>query len=87
MTAEAQPSLRTLLTREDVLRLVPFSYTTLWEMMRRGEFPRSVRLSPNKAAWSKVAWYEDEIRAWIAGRPRQALKGDRPLANQASPRE
>ena len=39
--------------------------------MRRGEFPKALRIGQQK-----VAWREDEIRDWIDSRPRQELKGD-----------
>jgi prophage regulatory protein len=60
-----------LLTRAQLLELIPFSYPTIWELMRRGEFPKALRIGQQK-----VAWREDEIREWIASRPRQELKGD-----------
>ena len=60
-----------LLTRAQVLEIVPLSYTTLWEMMRRGDFPRAVKITANRVAWS-----ERLVRAWVASRPRQKLKGD-----------
>ncbi len=82
MSVDNRPSPRKLLTKQEVLGLVRFSYTSLWSMMRRQEFPRSVVLGRNK-----IGWYEDEVAAWIEARPRQALKGDRPLANQRNPRE
>ena len=60
-----------LLTRKQLLEIVPFSYPTLWGMMRRGAFPKALRIGAQK-----VAWREDEIREWIESRPRQELKGD-----------
>ncbi len=60
-----------LLTRKQLLEIVPFSYPTIWELMRRGAFPKALRIGAQK-----VAWREDEIREWIDSRPRQELKGD-----------
>ena len=60
-----------LLTRKQLLEIVPFSYTTIWELMRRGAFPKALRIGAQK-----VAWRDDEVRAWIDCRPRQQLKGD-----------
>ena len=60
-----------LLTRKQLLEIVPFSYPTIWELMRRGAFPKALRIGAQK-----VAWREDEVRAWIDSRPRQELKGD-----------
>ena len=58
-----------LLTRKQLLEIIPFSYPTIWELMRRGEFPKALRIGQQK-----VAWREDEIREWIESRPRQELK-------------
>ncbi len=60
-----------LLTRKQLLEIVPFSYPTIWGLMRRGEFPKALLIGQQK-----VAWREDEIREWIDSRPRQELKGD-----------
>lgn len=46
-----------------VLRVVPFSRSTLWAKVRRGEFPKPVKLSKRVTAW-RVA----DIRKWIAER-------------------
>ncbi len=91
-----QPASLTLLTRAQVLRRVPVSYTTLWQWMRAGTFPRSVVIGPNT-----VGWYAHEIDEFCRTRPRRELKApntpkrhhgprrirDGPLANQASPGE
>ena len=60
-----------VIDRVEVLELVPVSYPTLWKWMRSGRFPRALRIGEQK-----LAWREDEIRAWIDSRPRQELKGD-----------
>ena len=57
--------------KAEVLERVPYSYPTIWEKMRRGEFPRSVKLDNSGA---KIAWYEDEITEWIESRERVELK-------------
>lgn len=46
-----------------VLRVVPFSRSTLWLKVRRGEFPAPVKLSERVTAW-RVA----DVRKWIAER-------------------
>ncbi len=60
-----------LLTKKQLLEIVPFSYPTIWGLMRRGAFPKALRIGAQK-----VAWREDEVRAWVDSRPRQNLKGD-----------
>jgi len=46
------------------------SRVTLWRMMRRKEFPKSVLISPGR-----IAWPESEINAWIAARLSQSAEG------------
>jgi len=46
-----------------VLQRVPVSGTTIWRMVRDGEFPAPLRLSKNT-----VGWLESDIEAWIEQR-------------------
>ncbi len=69
-----------ILTRAQVLELVPLSYATIWALIRRGEFPRAIKITA-----TRVGWKEPEIGAWIEARPRQALKGDSPEGGISSP--
>ena len=50
---------RRMLSEAQVLAIVPVSPTTLWRMVKRGEFPAPVFISPNKKVW-----FEDEVIAW-----------------------
>jgi predicted DNA-binding transcriptional regulator AlpA len=68
-TADPPKGPARLLDKEEVLRRVPFTYPTVWKMMREGTFPRS-RLSGT----SKTVWLEDEVEQWIRNRPLQELK-------------
>lgn len=52
------------LRRPEVEALIGLSRTTIYEMMKRGEFPRPVRIT-GKA----VAWPESSITEWQASRP------------------
>lgn len=52
-----------LLRRGDVLARVGFSKSTLYALMKAGEFPKPRKLSANI-----VAWVESEVDAWIAAR-------------------
>ncbi len=45
--------------RRKVLSEVPFSNSTLWRMVKAGEFPAPVKISDRK-----VAWIESEIEDW-----------------------
>jgi prophage regulatory protein len=65
---KTEPS-RRLIRKPELRRLVPYSDTTIWRKEKAGQFPRRVQLSP-----TAVAWFEDEILAWIQSRVRQAGK-------------
>ena len=39
------------------------SRTTIWRLVRRGEFPKPITVSPGRVAWS-----EAEVNAWIVAR-------------------
>lgn len=46
-----------------LLRFVPFSKSTLWRLVKAGEFPAPVKLSTGITAWKA-----EEVRSWISGR-------------------
>ena len=56
-----------ILRKPEVLRMVGVGYTTIWEMMARGEFPSSIQIAPRA-----VGWRESEILDWLESRPRVA---------------
>ena len=49
-----------LLTMKEVLDLIPYSQPHIYRLIREGEFPRQIRLGPNR-----VAWFESDILEWI----------------------
>lgn len=58
-----------LLSSKDVRARTSLSRATIWRKIGAGEFPRPVRLGPNR-----VAWVEAQVDAWIerkvaGGRP------------------
>jgi prophage regulatory protein len=53
------------LTAEQLRELIPFSRMHIHRLMRRGDFPRPLKLGEQR-----VAWKESEIRAWLESRPR-----------------
>ena len=63
-----------LLTKQEVINLIGFSYGTIWLWMRQGRFPRSLVVPGS----DRVRWHEREIREWLDNLPRQRLKGDPP---------
>lgn len=62
-TQTAAPEHTRLLRKPAVLDRIGVSDTTLWRLERRGDFPKSIRISPGA-----VAWREHDIEAWIASR-------------------
>jgi predicted DNA-binding transcriptional regulator AlpA len=57
------PTLTRYVSPRQLQELTGLSEPTLWRMRRRGELPEPVRLSPGR-----VAWPEDVIRTFLAGR-------------------
>ena len=53
----------TLLTIEEVAVRTRLSKPTIYKLIRQGDFPRQLRLCPNK-----VAWLEREVGEWVAAR-------------------
>ena len=45
--------------------------STIYRLMRDGSFPEPLKIGPRA-----VRWWESEIEAWLAARPRST--GDRP---------
>ena len=55
-----------LLSFDDLQRIVPLSRTTIWRLERQGEFPRRMRISTNR-----VGWLLSDVEEWIASRQEQ----------------
>lgn len=51
----------------EILSLTGLSRSTVYELMRKGQFPRPVNLSARA-----VAWPESVIAEWLASRERTA---------------
>lgn len=51
---------KTLINRKKLLTIVPLSDRTIYNMEKRGEFPRRFALSPRA-----VAWDLQEVEAWM----------------------
>jgi predicted DNA-binding transcriptional regulator AlpA len=54
-----EPSIRKMITAEDVLARIGISRTTLLRLERGGTFPEGIPITANLKLW-----YEDEIVAW-----------------------
>ena len=64
-----------LLSRGQILALVPLSDRTILDMEKRGDFPRRIVLSARR-----VGWNAEEIHAWIQARQKAADTALRPMA-------
>ena len=63
--ATAQRSFKRMIRRTDLRRIVPLADTTIYELERRGEFPRRFNLTARC-----VVWDLGEVEAWIEERRR-----------------
>ncbi|SEQ64680.1 helix-turn-helix transcriptional regulator [Basfia succiniciproducens] len=52
-----------LLSKARVIEITSLSATTIWRMMKKGEFPKSVR-----ASMGRVAWHKSDIDKWLSER-------------------
>jgi prophage regulatory protein len=57
----------TLLRRPDVENRTGLSRSTIYEWMKRGEFPQPVKLGARL-----VAWRESDLTAWLESRETKA---------------
>lgn len=65
---------RRTIRRHELRQIVPLAETTIYEMERRGEFPRRFNLTPRCVVWDLA-----EVEAWIEERKQT------PRANVAKP--
>ncbi len=54
---------RRTIRRQELRQIVPLAETTIYEMERRGEFPRRFNLTPRCVVWDLA-----EVEAWIEAR-------------------
>ena len=57
---------KSLIFRGELIDRLGLSYSTIWAMMRRGEFPSPLELSDGI-----VCWPSREVDRWIQSRPRR----------------
>ena len=62
-----------LLTRQQIEEITGLTRSTIYRLMRSGQFPEPIRIGPRA-----IRWPQSEIESWIADRPRAT--GDRPAA-------
>jgi len=61
---------RRTIRRQELHQIVPLAETTIYELERRGEFPRRFNLTPRC-----VVWDLEEVEAWIEERKQAARSG------------
>lgn len=74
---------RRTIRRQELRQIIPLSETTIYEMERRGEFPRRFNLTPRCVVWDLA-----EIEAWIEERkqaPRRDISGPDVRLRKARP--
>ena len=59
-----------LLRREEVETRCGIARTTIYRLMRCGEFPEPIKVGPRA-----VRWPASEIESWVAGRSRASGEG------------
>jgi prophage regulatory protein len=48
------------LTKDQVIERIPYSVVHIYRLMKRGEFPKQIRIGANR-----VGWLESDINEWI----------------------
>jgi prophage regulatory protein len=69
---DGSPEPRRMLDERGVRAIIPVGHTTLWRMVKKGQFPKATFVSPNRCFW-----FEDVVLAWqneIEGQGRAALR-------------
>ena len=61
------------LRRPEVLRICGFSASTLYRLIHKGQFPRSVILGVEKGGSRATAWFSHEVEDWVKSRTRTSI--------------
>ena len=61
---------RRTIRRQELRQIVPLAETTIYEMERRGEFPRRFNLTPRCVVWDLI-----EVQAWAEERKQRPRSG------------
>ncbi|WP_017172690.1 helix-turn-helix transcriptional regulator [Xanthomonas phaseoli] len=64
---------KTLINRKKLLAMIPLSERTIFNMERRGEFPRRIALTSRNVAWDLA-----EVEEWIEARKSSGTQAMRP---------
>ncbi|WP_419582592.1 helix-turn-helix transcriptional regulator [Thiolapillus sp.] len=66
-------SRKTLINRKTLRAMIPLSDRAIFNMEKRGDFPRRIALTSRNVAWDLA-----EIEEWIESRKRSGARADRP---------
>lgn len=66
-------TVKTLISRKQLLAMIPLSERTIFNMEQRGEFPRRIALTSRNVAWELEA-----VEAWIDARRLSGAQAERP---------
>lgn len=72
--AKSDPPLRRTIKKPQLHQMVPLADSTIWEMERRGQFPKRFLLTPRCVVWDLA-----EVEAWLV------LRRSRPIAPARPP--
>lgn len=64
---------KTLINRKKLLKMIPLSTRTIYNLEQRGEFPRRIALTSRN-----IAWDLSEIEEWIEARKSSSIQATRP---------
>ncbi|MFW1028875.1 helix-turn-helix transcriptional regulator [Vibrio parahaemolyticus] len=64
---------KTLINRKALLEMIPLSDRTIYNLEKRGEFPRRIVLTSRNVAWDLA-----EVEKWIEERRRSRIQSKRP---------
>jgi len=64
---------KTLINRKTLLDIVPLSDRTIYNMEKRGDFPRRIALTSRN-----VVWVLSEVEQWIEARRNSGAQAPRP---------
>jgi prophage regulatory protein len=71
----------TLINKRTLLAMIPLSEKGIYNLEKRGEFPRRIALASRN-----VAWDLDEVEAWIAERKASGMQAKMPGKASPQPR-
>lgn len=69
----SEQMMTTLINKKTLLRMIPLSERAIFDMEKRGDFPRRIALTSRNVAWELSA-----IEEWIAQRKASGAQATRP---------